>query len=59
MSETVEQMVRALTAERDQVTTIIFIERQPYAVRVEKINTPEQMQRATDEFKETLHERSH
>lgn len=58
MNETVQQMVQSLTADRDQAMTIILIERQPYAVRVEKINTPEQMQRATDEFKETLHERS-
>lgn len=59
MSETVQQMVKALTADRDIATNIVIIDCQPYAVRIEKITTPEQMQRATDEFKETLHERSH
>lgn len=58
MSETVQQMIQTLTADRDTVTNIVMIGLQPYAVRIEKITTPEQMQRATDEFKEMLHERS-
>lgn len=58
MSETVRQMVEALTVDRDRATTIVIIERQPYAVRIEKITTPEQMQRATDEMMEAVDERS-